>query len=264
MRPGPEDAAVSDHPPPSPVKRRKLYEPIVEQLEAMMTSGLLSPGDELPSERDLMEQFGVGRPSVREALFALQRRGLIRIRNGERPEVTRPTARALIEELSGAARHMLAGSDGSKDFQGARVIIEASLARHAARHATIDDVARLAEALRRNEAAVGSYRAFSETDVAFHRAITRIARNPIFDALQEATSVWLAEQRLISTRDPAAEAAAVRAHRRIFAAIKAGNADAAEEAMHHHLEEVSTFYWQQVGTEGAEKAVPRARRRSKA
>ena len=257
---------MADFQTPSPVRRQKLYEPIVEQLEAMITSGRLSPGDELPSERDLMEQFGVGRPSVREALFALQRRGLIRIRNGERPQVTRPSASALIEEFSGAARHMLAGSEGARDFQGARVIIEASLARHAARNATPEDVALLEGALRRNEEAVGHYRVFSETDVAFHRAITSIARNTIFDALQDATSVWLAEQRLISTRDPTAEHAAVCAHRRIFAAIEARDADAAEEAMQRHLEEVATYYWQQVvaSADAAGKPAPRARRQAKA
>jgi DNA-binding FadR family transcriptional regulator len=247
-RPGTEEATVADFQTPTPVRRQKLYEPIVEQLEAMMTSGKLSPGDQLPSERELMEQFSVGRPSIREALFALQKRGLIRIRNGERPRVTRPNASTLIEGLSGAVRHMLAATEGARDFQAARVIIEASLARHAARNATPNDIAKLEEALRRNEAAVGQYKAFSETDVAFHRTITSIARNAIFDALQDATSVWLAEQRLISTRDPAAEAAAIEAHRSIFAAIQAGDADAAEIAMQRHLEEVATYYWQQVAT----------------
>ena len=66
----------------SPVRRRKLYEEIVDRLEALMLDGTLAPGDQLPSERELMVTFQVGRTAVREALFALSRMGLISLQNG--------------------------------------------------------------------------------------------------------------------------------------------------------------------------------------
>ena len=241
---------MTNRPPLQPVKRRKLYEDIVAQLEAKMISGALSPGDQLPSERELMETFRVGRPSVREALFALQRRGLISIRNGERPQVTRPSASGLIGELSGAVGHMLADPNGIREFQHARVILEGSMARYAARHASDDDLVSLRAALQRNKDAIGNYTAFSDTDVEFHRQIIRVARNSIFDALHEGVSVWLAEQRLISTRDRNAERAAVESHLAILRAIEAHDPDAAEEAMRTHLEEVARFFWEQAADAG--------------
>ena len=56
-----------------PIRRRKLSDEICEQLQAMMLNGQLKPDQQLPSERELMTMFGVGRTSVREALFSLQR-----------------------------------------------------------------------------------------------------------------------------------------------------------------------------------------------
>lgn len=65
--------------PPSPIARRKLGEQVLEQLLLMIESGAVKPGDALPSERDLMATYGVGRPAVREALQALQSRGWWRL-----------------------------------------------------------------------------------------------------------------------------------------------------------------------------------------
>jgi DNA-binding FadR family transcriptional regulator len=226
-----------------PVRRQKLYEQIVDHLESMMLSGDLAIGDRLPSERKLMEIFQVGRPSVREALFALQRKELVSLRNGEQACVTRPSARGMIGNLSGVVRHMLLQPEGTREFQQARMILEVSLARHAARHATDEDIRDLAEALDRNGAAIGQSSEFVKTDVAFHFVIACSARNSIFRALHEAVSDWLAEQRQISTRHKKAERAAFEAHQKIFAAIKTHDADAAEQAMQFHLEEVAEFYW---------------------
>ncbi len=63
--------------------------------------------EQLPSERELMAFFNVGRPSVREALAALKRKGLVQINNGERARVSRPSADTIISELSGMAKDFL-------------------------------------------------------------------------------------------------------------------------------------------------------------
>src|SRR5262245_21134195 len=110
-----------------PVKRRKVYEEVAQRLEDMMLSGALRPGDVLPAERELVETFGVGRSAIREALFALQRMGLVSIRNGERAYVTKPTPEVVVGELSGAVRHLLAQPEGARHMQQARTLHEASL-----------------------------------------------------------------------------------------------------------------------------------------
>src|SRR5689334_21075887 len=121
------------------VRRRRLYEDVASGLEAMIREGALATGDALPSERELTVQFGVGRTAVREALFHLQKMGVIELKSGERARVTRPTPEVVVESLAGAARHMLTEPDGVRKFQDARTFFEIGLARHAAKHATESD-----------------------------------------------------------------------------------------------------------------------------
>ena len=231
----------------APIRRRKLYEDVVARIEAMIHAGDYKPGDQLPSEREIMDRYGVGRTSVREALFALQKMGLVLINSGERARVRLPTAENIVGELSGAARHLLAQAGGVANFQQARALFETGLARFAARHATASQVAALEAALRANQAAIGHAERFARTDVAFHYVLAQIPDNPIFTALHAAIAEWLMEQRLISTRARGSPRAAYRAHKRIFEAIAARDADAAEVAMAEHLQEVAKFYWQVQG-----------------
>ena len=81
---------------------RKKFEEVAEHLELAIFSGRLSVGDKIPSERALMDQFGVGRSTVREALFMLQRKGLLETRPGAPARVSRPDADTLIDDVSGA------------------------------------------------------------------------------------------------------------------------------------------------------------------
>jgi DNA-binding FadR family transcriptional regulator len=234
-------------PDQAPVKRRKVYEEVARRLEDMMLSGALRPGDVLPSERELTETFGVGRSAIREALFALQRMGLIAIRNGERAYVTKPTPEAVVGELSGAVRHLLAQPEGARYMQDARSLHEASLARFAARHASEVDLKRLAAALEKNRLAIGDPQAFTRTDVEFHLVLAEIARNPVIVSLQVALGEWLAEQRTTSLKVPGADEAAWQAHEAIYRAVAAHDPDAAERAMETHLGEVGSYYWHARG-----------------
>ena len=73
-----------------PIRRKKVSEEIAERIASDINANLYKPGDRLPSERELMTLFGCGRSAVREALFALQLSGFLRIRTGERATVTEP------------------------------------------------------------------------------------------------------------------------------------------------------------------------------
>jgi GntR family transcriptional regulator, sialic acid-inducible nan operon repressor len=234
----------------SPIRRRKLYEEVVVRIEEMIHEGRFAPGDQLPSEKDLMDELGVGRSTVREALLSLRRMGLVTVRSGERARVTTPTPVALVNELSGAARLLLAQEGGMERFQEARALFEVGLARLAAERATDEDIARLASALDANREAIGDYAAFGRTDVAFHNVIASVPGNPIFTSMQSAVSEWLTEQRTISGRSPYAFTAALSAHTRIFDAIAARDPARAQVEMQLHLDEVAKFYWQALKPTG--------------
>jgi GntR family transcriptional regulator, sialic acid-inducible nan operon repressor len=71
----------------TPVQRRKLFQEVLDRLLERIRAGEFAPGDQLPSERDLMQSYAVGRPAVREALQALERDGIVSISHGERARV---------------------------------------------------------------------------------------------------------------------------------------------------------------------------------
>jgi DNA-binding FadR family transcriptional regulator len=235
--------------PSPPIRRRKLYEEVVLRLEEMIHEGELNPGDLLPSERELMLHFGVGRPAIREALFALHRMGLVIVANGERPRVSSPTPKTMLGELAGAARLMLAKPEGMRHFQQARALFECALAEEAARLAGAADLAALEKALAANLAAIGDDVQFMKTDVAFHLAIALIPRNPIYLALHEAIVEWLVDQRSVSLRRPGTDRLAYQSHRRVYEAIKARDPTAAAEAMRRHLGQIADRYWKVKETE---------------
>jgi GntR family transcriptional regulator, sialic acid-inducible nan operon repressor len=226
-----------------PRVRRKLFEEVVKHIEAAIHSGDYAPGDRLPSERELMTYFGVGRPSVREALFSLSRMGLIEVKTGERARVITPTPSALVSELSGVAHHLLATPSGMRNFQQARAIFESALAEHAARQARDEDIEKLRAALETNRRSTSNPQKFVQSDIDFHFAIAQIPGNPVITALHIGIAEWLAEQRLISIHARGSVQAALEAHARIFEAIAARDAVAAGLAMREHLAQVETYYW---------------------
>jgi DNA-binding FadR family transcriptional regulator len=226
-----------------PIPRRRLHQDVSQRIEALILRGELRPGDALPSEREMMAAFEVGRPAVREALLSLQKSGLVKVGNGERARVVAPTAEGIVGELATAARFFLADEDGVRHFQHARTLFESALARLAAESASPDDIQKLGMALQANEASIANPESMERTDVAFHYAIAEIARNPIFNALHEAIVVWLREQRATSLKSAGAARAAYEAHRVIFEAIARRDPHAAGAAMKAHLEDVERRYW---------------------
>lgn len=225
-----------------PIKRRKLSQDVASKIEELILDRTYAPGESLPSERELMRTFEVGRPSIREALFSLQKMGLVVVSNGERARVTSPTPQALITELSGAARTFLTTPDGMRHFQEARTQFEVIIAQLAARRSAVAGTAALARALAENAAALGDMPRFERTDVAFHYELAAMTGNPIFTALHNAIVEWLTAQRTVALRVDGTDALALKAHQRIFDNVAAGNAEGAGRAMTEHLEEINALY----------------------
>ncbi|MBL8894620.1 MAG: transcriptional regulator NanR [Rhizobiales bacterium] len=229
------------------IRRSKLYEQVAQTVEQRIREDDLMPGEALPSEREMMREFGVGRPAVREALFHLQRMGLIELKAGARARVAAPTPKAVVENLAGSVRYLLSSPDGIRHFQEARAFFEIGLARYAAEHATPEEIEALRVALEANRAALGDRAKFEKTDVDFHYVLAVIPKNPIFLALHAAFVEWLVEQRHVTLSWPGRKdtaQSAYDAHAAIYKAIAAKDPDRAEAAMRKHLEQIASVYWE--------------------
>lgn len=222
---------------------RKRFEEVAEHLELLIFSGRLSVGDRIPSERELMERFRVGRSTVREALFVLKRKGLLAARAGAAARVAKPTPQTMVSDFSGAARHLLRQPGGVRHLQHARALLEIGLAREVALHGADEDIAALARALEDNRLAIGDQAVFEKTDMMFHYTLAMIAHNPIFTSLNHALNEWLAEQRSISARAGTSQSEVYREHQAIHDAIARHDPIAAQAAMDAHLTTVSKNYW---------------------
>src|SRR5262245_60164013 len=154
------------------VEARRLYRQVADQLRALIDGGEYAIGSRLPTERDLAEQLRVSRPTVREALIALEVEGRVRIRVGSGISVTEPTA-------SASALPGLATIEGPFALLRAREFIEGAIAGEAARLATADDIARIDAALAAMTTVEHSSEASMIHDRAFHVAVAGCLGNAV-------------------------------------------------------------------------------------
>jgi DNA-binding FadR family transcriptional regulator len=225
-----------------PVVRRKLADEVRDRLVVMIRTEM-RPGDRLPSERALMEKFGVGRPAVREALQSLGLAGLIEIHHGERARVTVPDTRLLFERMGETMVHLLHSSPATlEDLKEARILFEVGMIRIAAQMATSEDVERLAQVLEFQRAAARSASEFIKHDMRFHTAIAGVTGNRVYALLSEAMLDWLFHFRRELLRVPGSEEITLSEHERLLQAVQRHDPEEAERAMREHLSRASERY----------------------
>jgi DNA-binding FadR family transcriptional regulator len=222
------------------VESSRLYRQIAEQLRGLIAGGEFAPGTRLPAERDLAKQLGVSRPSVREALIALEVEGWVEVRTGSgiyvRPQAARaPTPRA------GAQ----APEWGPLELLRARELVEGEVAALAARHARKAQVTAMADALARMQDDAAAGRAPRHGDEDFHTAIAQACGNEVLG--DTVRGYWHARGPMAARlgdhfETPASWNAALKEHARVLQAIRERDADAARVAMQHHLKKAYGRY----------------------
>jgi len=215
------------------IEPRRLYRQISDQLRELILAGEFKEGTRLPAERDLSLQLGVSRPSLREALIALEVEGFVEVRKGSGIYVSPAQKRQ-----PGALN--LSGEEGPLELIRARALVEGEVAAIAAvtgRRSAFDAIE---DAIDRMQAAANAGKTPLEADRLFHVRIAEATGNsvlvgvverlfdlrlrPLFDQLDGhfATSdVW---------------AAAILEHRDILAALRAKDAARARATMRRHME----------------------------
>jgi len=216
----------------APIKSTRIYEEIVRQIKTMIAEGRLKSGDQLPPERDLAEKFLVSRTSVREALRALESVGLIEIRPGEGTFVREISVEALVEPL---ALVLLSQRAMIEELFEARRMLEPVIAGLAARRATKDEVQEMERILEAQAKEISGGNTGLAQDAAFHVAIGTAAHNRAITRIVHAVMDLLAQSREEAIGTPGRPTRSHEDHRRILAAIRAGDASGAERAMLDHV-----------------------------
>lgn len=225
------------------IVRRKLSDQVFDRLRDLIASGELPPGAPMPSERDLMQRFGVGRPAVREALQHMHTMGLITISHGERSRVNELSAGSVLARVDDVARMLLSSEPDQLDhLKQARRMFESGLIRVAAESATAQDVTELRQLVTEQRARIGDAQAFVTADIAFHSRIARISANPILIATSQAMLRWLFQYHGVLLHWSGNEGITLQEHDRIVDLIAAHDPDGAIRAMQAHLDRSNPFY----------------------
>jgi len=223
--------------PFDPVRpKERLYQEIVEHVQAQILSGALKPGDRIPAERELAHHFAVSRAAVREAIKSLAEKGLVEVHVGRGTFVAALTTDHIVESMSLLLRD---ARNTPEHLQEAREIIEVPIARLAARHRSEAHLVRLRSLLASMEAQRHMSRAFIDADSDFHYELARATGNPVLEIVSRTLLTMLRSERvfMVGFRDEIR--GAIGSHAQIVEAVARRDEVLAAEAMAGHLTHVS-------------------------
>ena len=213
------------------IEPRRLYRQIADQIRTLIRSGEFGAGARLPPERDLARQFGVSRPSVREALIALEVEGLVEVRIGSGIYVRAPDAGAAVDAPEAAA--------GPFELLRARSVIESECAALAAKSAKRGQVQAIEDALGEMDREMESGRQPLPGDRLFHLRVAEATGNGalvhVIKLLWEERTGELFKRLEHHYDTPELWRSAIGEHRAVLKAIAARDPDAARAAMQRHL-----------------------------
>ena len=218
-----------------PVKRpEKLSKQVADRIQGLILASELNPGDRLPAERDLCEQFAVSRTVIREAISILEAKGLLASQGGSGNYV-----RAIQgEDVSNSIGMYISTQSDSfslENLMELRRVLELQIVRLAAERATPQAIEDLESILAAMCATINDTKVFAKNDLEFHVALARASQNRLFSILLEPLTDVLLQLIYVGSNLPGIAEEACGYHRKILDQVKAHNVDGAVEAMTSHL-----------------------------
>ena len=223
----------------TPVTRTSISEEIAKQIIKLISTGELQPGQRLPSERELCEQFGASRSSLREALRCLSIVGVLNARVGDGTSVAadgETFLRRIVEWRLITERHDV------ENLMEVRIALEGVSAANAALRASEEDIGKFQNLLAKMKLAAKDARKFAILDVEFHLALAKASGNALVFDLVSMIRNHLVRVLPKVLQLPHAMPLSTREHVAIVAAIARRDAEAARAAMHAHLGAVVRRY----------------------
>lgn len=236
----------------TPVQRTKLTTSVFEQLLSHVVSGNWTPGERIPPERELCQQLGIARTSLREALKAMELIGMLDSRVGDGTFVC-PRSEFLSRPLLWA----FTGTDQGElqEIMEARTIIEENLAGLAARRGSPEEIRDIGRAVQMMRDSISRGDSILESDMAFHLAVSAAAQNGVLrnavQLLRNLMRQWILYKLMI----PDVPHAVLDRHVAIYRAIAARKPNAARSAMRRHMEETVELVTYVVEQRKAKKQV---------
>jgi GntR family transcriptional regulator, transcriptional repressor for pyruvate dehydrogenase complex len=225
------------------VRPKRLYEQIAEQVEALIRDGSFAPGTRLPAERELAEQLGVSRPSIREALIALEAAGLIETRIGDGTYVRDASGGKPVFPLE-TSKDL--GPGTLEQFE-ARRAIETTIAEMAARRASTAEIEDLRDCVARMRKLIDADKSPSEEHRYFHARLAEIAGNSILaGAVKELWrlrqgEMWDLLRRHVENSQSWRDGLEFR--ERLISALAAQDPAKARKEMQRHFDRVEKLYF---------------------
>lgn len=229
------DSTKKDH---KPAGRPRLYEEVVEEIGLRIVGGIYAVDEVLPIEEDLVEEFGVSRTVIREAVKVLTEKGLLRPR-ARLGTVVLPRKQWNLLDTDVLNWELIAGRKVEllRKVTEARRIIEPEAAALAAQRATDQEIQAIAEAYHRMELNVDDAKTYIEADMVFHSAILAACHNEVLEQMANMMRRALVASREVTTQIPGSSVGALPLHLKVLEAIQQRNAETAYAAMQYLIDQ---------------------------
>ena len=222
-----------------PVKKIRLYESIVKQIQSLISSGQLTPGQRLPPERDLADELGVSRTSIREALRSLEMMGYLESRVGVGGGTFIKEA-SFHNAISPFSKSLLQNQDFIVELLEVRLFLETEVARLAAIHRTPEHIEQLEAAIEQMSGEIEQGDTGLDGDNQFHHVLADAADNRVLKEFVRMCGDLLEVEREEHLRNKQGESVfALGQHREILEAVTNGDAEEAQHLMRRHIVDIS-------------------------
>jgi GntR family transcriptional repressor for pyruvate dehydrogenase complex len=211
---------------------------LTQQIRAMIINKKLKPGEELPSQRKMASELGVGVPAIREALKIMEGMGIVKIKHGHSTIIRQVSMESFMTNLTPLLEltefdvlHLLE----TKDF------IETQCALVAAKRATVSEIQELEDYVQAMEAAIDNSQEYARLDYLFHLTIVKAAHNPVMNEIMKVAGNMILRGFEITSTLPGREIA-MHYHRKIYEAMRLRNGVLASNLLHEHIAETANRY----------------------
>jgi len=231
-----------------PIRPKRVTHEIVQQIQELMGSGALKPGSRLPPEREMAQQLGVSRPTLREAVGVLEHLGLVRSLQGNGTYVVNAAQRSLRDPLQ---ELILASEKRLVELAEFRTEVESWAVRLAAKRIGPEDLGLLKEILEEMAHGLEKGKPIHHLDADFHLTLARASHNGIYYHVANTIFYLFAEVTRVSHerifRTPKEQLLLLEEHRAIYGAVANGDEDEASTLMHQHLSRTEQWFKKTFG-----------------